>query len=52
MLFRSHMGELASAKRLQAAVEKVYKSKKNTTKDVGGSATTDQFTDAVISALA
>ena len=52
VLMLMHMGELASAKRLQAAVEKVYKSKKNTTKDVGGSATTDQFTDAVIAALA
>ncbi len=47
-----HMREHEAANRLQAAIEKVYSGKKNTTPDVGGSATTTQFTDAVIGALA
>jgi isocitrate dehydrogenase (NAD+) len=46
-----HLKETAAAEKLKAAVEKVYAGKKNTTKDVGGTATTDQFTDAVIAAM-
>jgi isocitrate dehydrogenase (NAD+) len=47
-----HLGERSAARRIEAALEKVYREAKHTTGDVGGSATTDQFTDAVISALA
>ena len=46
-----HLKETAAADRLKAAVEKVYTEKMNTTRDVGGKATTTQFTDAVIAAL-
>src|SRR5579862_9170426 len=49
MLF--HLKELDAANRLQAAVEKVYAEHKCLTQDVGGKASTDQFTDAVISGL-
>src|SRR5262245_12877835 len=51
ILMLDHLGERSAARRIEAALEKVYRATKNTTKDVGGSATTDQFTDAVISAL-
>jgi isocitrate dehydrogenase (NAD+) len=51
VMMLTHMGEHAAANRLQAAIEKVYARKKNTTPDVGGSGTTTQFTDAVIAAL-
>jgi isocitrate dehydrogenase (NAD+) len=46
-----HMREHEAANRLQAAIERVYAGKRNTTPDVGGSGTTAQFTDAVIAAL-
>lgn len=43
-----HLKEDAAAKRLQHAVETVYAERKHVTQDVGGSATTTEFTDAVI----
>src|SRR5499433_2266482 len=51
ILMLDHLGERSAARRIEAALEKVYREAKHTTKDVGGSATTDQFTDAVVSAL-
>jgi isocitrate dehydrogenase (NAD+) len=47
----SRLGEQAAANRLRAAVEKVYAGKRCLTPDVGGSATTADFTDAVVAAL-
>jgi isocitrate dehydrogenase (NAD+) len=46
-----HLKEVAASERLKAAVEKVYAEGKNITGDVGGKASTTQFTDAVIAAL-
>ena len=46
-----HLKETAAAQKLQAAVETVYAGKKDTTADVGGSAGTEQFTDAIIAAM-
>jgi isocitrate dehydrogenase (NAD+) len=51
VLMLTHLNELDGAKRLQAAVEKVYAAKQHTTGDVGGHASTEEFTDAVIAAL-
>jgi isocitrate dehydrogenase (NAD+) len=51
VLMLQHMKELEAAKRLQGAVEKVYAGKTNVTADVGGTASTTQFTDSVISAM-
>jgi isocitrate dehydrogenase (NAD+) len=51
ILMLDHLGERSAARRIEAGLEKVYREAKHTTKDVGGSATTDQFTDAVVSAL-
>ena len=51
VLMLTHLKELDAAKRLQAAVEKVYARKRHTTGDVGGHASTEEFTDAVIAAL-
>jgi isocitrate dehydrogenase (NAD+) len=47
-LMLNHMGEPDAAKRLQAAIERVYAEGKPLTRDVGGSAGTAEFTDAVI----
>jgi isocitrate dehydrogenase (NAD+) len=43
-----HLGESAAANKLQSAVETVYREGKSLTGDVGGSASTEEFTDAVI----
>jgi isocitrate dehydrogenase (NAD+) len=46
-----HMGETALAARVKGAVEQTLRDRKTVTGDVGGSATTDQYTDAVIANL-
>jgi isocitrate dehydrogenase (NAD+) len=46
-----HLGETEAADRLQSAVERVYREGKHLTGDVGGSSTTEEFTDAVVRAL-
>jgi tartrate dehydrogenase/decarboxylase/D-malate dehydrogenase len=46
-----HLGEGAAAKRLMAAVETVTARGEALTPDLGGSATTEQMTDAVIAAV-
>ncbi|MBS1828959.1 MAG: isocitrate dehydrogenase (NAD(+)) [Acidobacteria bacterium] len=46
-----YLGERDAANRLQNAISKVYAEGKTVTADIGGTATTDQFTDAVIAAL-
>ena len=51
VLMLIHLTELEAAHRLQAAIEKIYAGRKHTTPDVGGSADTKKFTDAVIAAM-
>jgi len=51
ILMLDYLGERSTARRIEAALEKVYSEGKHTTHDVGGKAGTDEFTDAVISAL-
>jgi isocitrate dehydrogenase (NAD+) len=46
-----HIGDLDRAKRIRNALETTIREGKVLTKDLGGSATTDQFTDAVIAKL-
>jgi isocitrate dehydrogenase (NAD+) len=48
----AHLGERDAAARLERAVGRVYAEGKHLTRDVGGSAGTDEFADAVIAALA
>jgi isocitrate dehydrogenase (NAD+) len=52
ILMLNHLGEPSAAQRIEAALIKVYKEGKHVTKDVGGKAGTQEFTDAVIAALA
>lgn len=47
-LLLEHLGEISRGKRLRQAVEKVYAERKHLPPDVGGAASTQQFTDAVI----
>jgi isocitrate dehydrogenase (NAD+) len=51
ILMLNHLGEQSAAARIEMALIKVYKEGKHVTKDVGGKAGTQEFTDAVIAAL-
>jgi isocitrate dehydrogenase (NAD+) len=51
ILMLNHLGEQSAAERIEKALIKVYKEGKHVTKDVGGKAGTQEFTDAVIAAL-
>src|SRR6266852_6065572 len=50
-LMLDHLGEPTAGKRIQNALEKVYRQAKHTTRDVGGKAGTEEFADAVIAAF-
>ena len=51
VLMLSHLGERDAAVRLQNAIERVYAEGAHLTGDVGGQASTAEFTDAVINSL-
>jgi isocitrate dehydrogenase (NAD+) len=51
VMMLDHLNEHDAAKRLLRALELVYADGKNMTPDVGGTATTGQFTDGVIAAI-
>ncbi|MBI5599966.1 MAG: NAD-dependent isocitrate dehydrogenase [Gemmatimonadetes bacterium] len=46
-----YMGQDALAQRIQTAIETVLRERKQLTRDLGGTATTEQYTDAVIARL-
>jgi len=48
VMMLTHFGETDASYRLQTAVESVYREGKHLTGDVGGVASTEEFTDAVI----
>jgi isocitrate dehydrogenase (NAD+) len=51
LLMLRHLGEHEAAQRIRVAIERVYREKKHLTRDVGGQASTSEFTDAMIAAL-
>jgi isocitrate dehydrogenase (NAD+) len=51
VLLLSHIGEREAARRLQRALSSTYAEGKHLTRDVGGSATTDEFTNAIVAAM-
>ena len=51
IMMLKHVGERSAAQRIEAALEKVYRQGKHVTRDLGGTATTKEFTEAVIDAL-
>jgi len=51
IMMLDHLGERPAARRIEAALERVYREGKHATRDLGGRATTQEFTDAVIAAL-
>jgi len=50
-LMLDYLGEQSASESIQKALEKVYRQGKHTTKDVGGTAGTQEFAEAVIAAL-
>ena len=46
-----HLGELDAAHRIETALNKVLEERKTVTRDLGGKASTSQFTDAIIAHL-
>jgi isocitrate dehydrogenase (NAD+) len=51
ILMLDHLGERSAARRIETALETVYSQRKHVTRDIGGTAGTSEFTDAVIAAL-
>jgi isocitrate dehydrogenase (NAD+) len=51
ILMLRHLGEENAANHIRLAIEKVYTEKKHLTRDVGGTAGTTEFTDAMVEAL-
>jgi isocitrate dehydrogenase (NAD+) len=50
-LMLDHLGQHDRARRIRDAMESVVRERKMVTRDLGGTATTDQFTDAIIARL-
>jgi isocitrate dehydrogenase (NAD+) len=51
VMLLTHLGEDGAANRLQKAVEAVYREGRYLTVDVGGTASTMEFADAVVKAI-
>src|SRR5215475_9730418 len=51
IMMLDHLGERLAARRIETALEKVYREAKHTTQDVGGKAGTKEFTEALVEAL-
>ncbi len=51
VMMLDYLEESEAASRLRSAIEKVYAGRRNLTRDVGGSANTERFTEAVIAAM-
>jgi len=51
ILMLDHLGERSAARQIEAALDAVYREGKHTTRDVGGQAGTEEFTNALIAAI-
>jgi isocitrate dehydrogenase (NAD+) len=51
IMMLDHLNERSAARRIEAALEHVYREGKHITRDLKGTASTAEFTDAVIAAL-
>lgn len=51
VMLLEHLGQGATARRVEDAISAVYQEGATLTRDMGGSASTDEFTDAVIAKL-
>jgi isocitrate dehydrogenase (NAD+) len=48
----NYLNEIEASRRILGALDKVYRAGKHTTRDVGGTGTTQEFTRAVIAEMA
>ncbi|HXQ25551.1 MAG TPA: isocitrate dehydrogenase (NAD(+)) [Candidatus Acidoferrales bacterium] len=51
IMMLDHIGEIDAARKIESALHKVYREGKSLTRDLGGTATTTEFTDSVIRTL-
>jgi len=51
IMMLKHLGENSAARRIESALDKLYRDRQHLTRDVGGTATTNEFTEALIAAL-
>jgi isocitrate dehydrogenase (NAD+) len=51
VMMLTHLGETEAAHKLQRSIEKVYAEGSHLTGDVGGSASTEEFTEAVVKTI-
>ena len=51
ILMLRHLGERDAADNIKTALDRVYRAKQHTTRDVGGTASTNEFADAVIAEM-
>src|SRR5579863_2071257 len=51
ILMLDHIGEPAAARRIEKALHKIYREKASMTRDVGGTASTSEFTETLIRAF-
>jgi isocitrate dehydrogenase (NAD+) len=51
LLMLRHLGEADAAWKIRNAIDEVYKDRSKLTRDVGGTAGTSEFADAIIRAL-
>ena len=51
VMMLSHFGETEAAHKMQTSIEKVYSDGKCLTRDVGGSGSTEEFTEAVVKTI-
>jgi len=51
ILMLDYLGERSAARRIETALERVYREAKHLTRDLGGQAGTDEFTEALMSAI-
>ncbi len=51
VMMLTHLGENAASQKMQSAIEAVYREGKYLTGDVGGTASTGEFADAVVKAI-
>jgi isocitrate dehydrogenase (NAD+) len=51
VMMLDYLGEIAAAQRIERAIARVFREGKHLTRDVGGTATTEEFTSAVVAAV-
>jgi isocitrate dehydrogenase (NAD+) len=52
LLMLRHLGEADAAWKIRNAIDQVYRDRSKLTRDVGGTAGTSEFADAIIEAMA